>query len=222
MRESRKLIVCYVTDRRSLLSPRATTESEAALVQQIDAAVRAGVDWVQIREKDLPARSLLDLTRAAIRTCAPPGRPGRARILVNDRMDVAWAAGAGGVHATETSLPIPALIEARRASGRADFLVGASCHSLRRVESAAAEGADYVFFGPVFATPSKAEFGPPQGLAALAEACKAVSIPVLAIGGITLETCRACADAGAAGVAAIRPFQQSRDLPEIVARLRAP
>ena len=188
-------------------------------MRRIEEAVRAGVDWVQIREKDLPARNLADLTRAAIEVSARAAA-GRARILVNDRFDVAWAAAAAGVHAGENSLPVRALSEARRRLGREAFLVGASCHSLRGAVSAAEDGADYVFFGPVFATPSKAGFGAPQGLAKLAEACEAVSIPVVAIGGISVENAGACRKAGAAGIAAIRLFQASSNLAEIVGRLQ--
>jgi thiamine-phosphate pyrophosphorylase len=86
---------------------------------------------------------------------------------------------------------------------------------------AAKEGANYLQFGPVFATPSKEKFGPPQGLEKLAEVCAAVSIPVLAVGGITLENARACQQAGAAGIAAIRLFQQGSNVTEIAAALRA-
>ena len=196
-------------------------DREAALTQRIENAARAGVDWVQIREKDLPARNLMDLTRTAIRACQNLSTRSQARILVNDRCDVAWAAGAAGVHAGEKSLPVRSLIEARHASGLANFLVGASCHSVGGAKNAAEEGADYLLFGPVFATPSKAGFGPPQGLAKLAEACKATSLPVIAIGGITVENARACREGGAAGIAAIRLFQQSGDLAEIVAGLTA-
>jgi thiamine-phosphate pyrophosphorylase len=208
-----QFILCYVTDRHSL-DVSASQNREAALAQHIESAVRAGVHWVQIREKDLPARDLTDLTCAAIRACKNLSRQGEARILVNDRCDVAWAAGAAGVHAGEESLPVRVLVNARRESGLANFLVGASCHSLGGAIHKAEEGADYLFFGPVFATPSKARFGPPQGLARLAQICRAVSIPVIAIGGITLENARACREAGAAGIAAIRLFQQNRDLEE--------
>lgn len=209
-----------MTDRQSL-AVAAGEHREAALAQRIQIAVRAGVPWVQIREKDLPARILMDLTRTATQAYKDSPTHDGSRVLVNDRCDVAWAAGAGGVHAGETSLPVRMLVEARRASGLANFLVGASCHSLDGAISAAAEGADYLLFGPVFATPSKAGFGPPQGLEQLAQVCGAVSVPVIAIGGVTVENAWACREAGACGIAAIRLFQESRDLPVIVARLSA-
>jgi thiamine-phosphate pyrophosphorylase len=215
-----KLIVCYVTDRQSV-DATPGERRESALLQRIENAANAGVGWIQIREKDLPARELLDLTRTAIRVCGNLSVRPAARILVNDRADVAWAAGAAGVHLGERSLPIPTLVNVLRGPARTDFLVGASCHSLGAALRAAGEGADYLFFGPIFATPSKAGFGPPQGLPKLAEICRAVSIPVIAIGGITLENAAACAAAGAAGIAAIRLFQGKSAVTKIVARLTA-
>jgi thiamine-phosphate pyrophosphorylase len=192
---------------------------ESVLARQIENAVQAGIHWVQIREKDLPARHVMDLTRAAIQVCHNHAPKSLTRILVNDRCDVAWAARAAGVHLGEKSLPVRAVAEARRAFGTAEFLIGVSCHSVKDAIRAAEDGADYAFFGPVFATPSKAGFGSPQGAGKLAEVCRAVSIPVIAIGGITPENARSCRAAGAAGIAAIRLFQQNGELAEIVARL---
>ena len=147
-----------------------------------------------------------------------------SRILVNDRLDVALAEHAGGVHLSENSLPPE---EARRLLGSLsakipshDFLIGVSCHSLKAAQLAASAGADYIFFGPVFATPSKAAYGAPQGLDRLAEVCGSVAIPVLAIGGITLANASSCFSAGACGIAAIRLFQDSADPAELVRKLR--
>jgi thiamine-phosphate pyrophosphorylase len=213
-----KFLVCYVTDRQSLpLQPGQNRES--AVAQHIENAVRAGVDWVQIREKDLPGRDLVSVARSAIRVCQSASAQSKTRVVVNDRLDVAWAAGAAGVHAGEQSLPVRVLVDARRASGPANFILGASCHSIGSAIAAAEQGADYLFFGPVFETPSKAALGPPQGLLKLAQICRAVSIPVIAIGGIALENARACREAGAAGIAAIRLFQQNGDISQIVADL---
>jgi thiamine-phosphate pyrophosphorylase len=150
---------------------------------------------------------------------------GATRILVNDRLDVALAEKAGGVHLGEDSLPVQEAKRLFEASSAAkslppDFLAGVSCHSLEAAQSAATAGADYIFFGPVFATPSKAAYGAPQGLARLAELCTSVTIPVLAIGGITLENAPACFSAGASGIAAIRLFQESADPAGIVRALR--
>ncbi len=228
-------LICYVTDRRSLVAAEAA-ETRKVLLQRIEDAAAAGVDWIQIREKDLSGKecSLLALealqraANSATRTASsavPPSRPrassARARILVNDRLDVALAVQAGGVHLGENSLPPQ---EARRLvvslhRGK-NFLIGVSCHSLEAAKAAERGGADYLFFGPVFATPSKAAYGAPQGLERLAQVCRAVSLPVLAIGGITLENGAACLSAGASGIAAIRFFQDATDLPALVRALR--
>jgi thiamine-phosphate pyrophosphorylase len=214
-------ILCYVTDRRSL-SVAASSDAVSTLLAKIGAAAAAGVDWVQLRVKDLPADRVASLTRQALaRTAHVSDGRQRTRILVNDRLDIALTEAAGGVHLGERSLPVKEakrLIELR--SSGADFIVGASCHSLQAAESAARDGADYLIFGPVFATPSKAAFGAPQGLDMLARVCRAVTIPVLAIGGISPENASACLNAGASGVAAIRLFQEAADLTGLVASLR--
>jgi thiamine-phosphate pyrophosphorylase len=218
-------LLCYVTERRSLPGV-AASQQLTALVQKIAECVAAGVDWVQIREKDLSARELAALTRQAVQTVAKYStQKTRARVIVNDRLDVAIAGRAGGVHLGEKSLP-PAeakrLIQSAQAKGLLadDFLLGVSRHTCDAAKAAETDGANYIFFGPVFATPSKAAFGPPQGLARLTEVCRAVSIPVLAIGGITPENSKACLQAGAAGIAAIRLFQDSHDLDGVIAALR--
>jgi thiamine-phosphate pyrophosphorylase len=215
-------ILCYVTDRRSL--PLATPSAEfSALLQKIAELARVGVDWVQIREKDLSARKLTALVQETAH-CLPAGpgkNPGTTRILINDRVDVALTQSAAGVHLGESCLAVDEvkrLVESQ-ASTR-DFLLGVSCHSLEGAKSAAVDGADYIFFGPVFATPSKATFGEPQGVTRLAEVCRSVAIPVLAIGGITLENAATCFTAGAAGIAAIRLFQDAPDPAATVEALR--
>ena len=215
-------LLCYVTDRHSL----ATSESGEplkTLLLKIEAAAAAGVEWIQIREKDLSGRGCGLLTREAVQRTAKSqaGRADRTRIIVNDRVDVALTENAGGVHLGEKSLLVA---EAKRLvvdrGERNDFVIGVSCHSLEAARSAEGDGADYLFFGPVFATPSKATFGAPQGLERLATVCREVSIPVLAIGGITLENASACFVAGAAGIAAIRPFQDAQDISSLVHSLR--
>jgi thiamine-phosphate pyrophosphorylase len=188
------------------------------LYDSIRRAAAAGAGWIQIREKDLDSRSLVELARFAVAET----RATSARVLVNDRLDVALAANAAGVHLGEKSLPLEMVVEWRRSAGRSDFLIGVSCHSLEAAKSAAGDGASYLFFGPVFATPSKAAFGAPQGLGPLAEVCRSVSIPVLAIGGVTLENAAACFAAGASGIAAIRLFQDAPDPAGVIAALRQP
>jgi thiamine-phosphate pyrophosphorylase len=213
-----KPLLCYVTDRNALAKPSSLTE-------QISRAVAAGIDWIQIREKDLSARELLEVAQAAVKVAAASPGSNATRIIINDRLDVALAAGARGVHLGEASITVAAVSAWRNAAivGNAalkNFLIGASCHSVESVRAAERDGADYVIFGPVFATPSKEKFGAPHGINRLAEASKAVRIPVLAIGGITEENARECFAAGAAGIAAIRMFSGERDLAGIVGRLR--
>ncbi len=198
-----KPIVCYVTDRKALGSANAAGN----VLAKIRAATAAGVGWVQIRERDLPARELLALVKAAI-----VAREGGARILVNDRLDVALAAGAAGVHLGGGSVSAHVVVRwLRERSAPAEFLVGVSCHSLEDARAAEDARASYVFFGPVFETPSKKSYGPPQGIAKLAEVCSAVRIPVIAIGSVNEENATECMRAGAAGIAAIRMFQEMRE-----------
>jgi thiamine-phosphate pyrophosphorylase len=190
---------------------------------KIKAASLAGVDWIQIREKDLSGRECVLLAREALRRTEQSSNSSatRTRILVNDRLDVALAEGTGGVHLGENSLPVQEVRRCVDSRGeRKDFLVGVSCHSLAAAKSAASGGADYIFFGPVFATPSKAAFGAPQGIERLKEVCRAVSIPVIAIGGITLSNSAACLSAGASGLAAVRLFQDAPDIPSSVQALK--
>lgn len=163
-------------------------------------AVDKGVSLFQIREKNLSGRVLYELTsRAAVIT-----RGSSTRLLVNDRSDIARAAGADGAQLTSQSLPACVV----RETCGPKFLIGVSTHSREEVLAARAQGADFVVFGPVFETESKLAFGAPQGLERLRAVCsEAGSFPVLAIGGISLENMQSCFDAGARGVAAIRMFQ---------------
>jgi thiamine-phosphate pyrophosphorylase len=225
-KSSRKPTVCYVTDRKSLgpASAAAIPVENAGIVNILDgirAAVDAGADWVQIREKDLPAREALALTRAAV--TASEAKHARARVIVNDRLDVALAAGAGGVHLGGESLPAREVVPwCRAGNAPREFLIGVSCHTLEEARAAEHAGADYIFFGPVFDTPSKRRFGQPQGLALLSEICRTIGIPTIAIGGVDENNSVECLRAGAAGVAAIRLFQEERrpgELKNFIARL---
>jgi thiamine-phosphate pyrophosphorylase len=211
-----------VTDRRSLAATD-SLEAQEMLLLKVEAAADAGVDWIQIREKDLSGKNCAYLTREALQRTKKSAKRKTvpARILVNDRLDVALSQRASGVHLGENSLPLAEanrLVENR--GERKDFLVGVSCHSLQAAKAAASGGAHYLFFGPVFVTPSKVAFGAPQGLDRLAEICHAVSVPVLAIGGITLENAADCLAAGASGIAAIRLFQDARDMSSVVQSLQ--
>ncbi len=182
----------YITDRQS-------AGGVEALLGWVERAAERGVDWIQVREKDLPARELLLLTRRILDLV----KPRSTRVLVNSRTDVALAAGAHGVHLQENAIS-PKILRPLCPPG---FLIGVSTHSVEGAREAGAAGADFVVFGPVFATPSKAAFGPPQGLAKLRETVSAVTIPVLALGGVTQENTNTCIEAGAAGIAGISIFQ---------------
>ena len=133
-------------------------------------------------------------------------RGNKTRLLVNDRADVARAAGADGVHLTAHSLPADVV---RDICGP-EFLIGVSTHSLAEAQAARGSGADFVVFGPVFETESKRAFGPPQGLAKLRKVTRQLDgFPVLAIGGITLENAAECFAAGASGIAGISLFNDA-------------
>jgi thiamine-phosphate pyrophosphorylase len=218
-------VVCYVTDRRSLVPSEARDEA-APLLEKIRAAARAGVDWVQIREKDLSSRNLFALVCASVAAAnelADGKGERKTQIYVNDRLDVALAARAAGVHLGGESLPAADVVRwCRAGNAPAEFRIGASCHSAEAAQEAEQSGADYVFFGPVFETPSKKSFGPPQGTERLSRVCGAVRIPVIAIGGVNETNAQECIRAGATGVAAIRLFQgaaNAQALGRIVSRL---
>jgi thiamine-phosphate pyrophosphorylase len=203
-----KPIACYVTDR--IAFPAETCVRD--VLARIRAAAEAGADWVQIREKDLGSGALYALVRDALALVADVRRERGAatRVIVNGRLDVAVACGADGVHLGYASVPAQDAIRwCHNGGAPREFIVGVSCHSLEDARSAEAAGADYVFFGPVFDSPSKREFGAPQGAAKLREVARALRIPLIAIGGINASNARECLQTGAAGVAAIREFQDS-------------
>ena len=173
------------------------------LDEVIAAAARGGLGAVQLREKDLSARDLHDLGASLQETLDHH----RVPLLINDRIDVALALDAAGVHLAGHSLPTRS---ARRVLGP-DKLLGVSTHSLDAARQAAEEGADFVVFGPVFATPSKLAYGPPQGLPRLAEVVRDVPVPVIAIGGITPANVPQVMQTGAHGVAMIRAVLAAPD-----------
>lgn len=207
-------LVCYVTDRKSLTHTGMEVSLTSTILPNIQLAVHAGVDWLQLREKDLPAGQLLELARATVHLSKEQGAgtDHQLQTIINDRLDVALAARADGVHLGRESAPVLDVVRWCRAGNAPDrFVIGVSCHSLEDAREAETAKADYIFFGPVFETPSKQAFGTPQGIERLAEVCRAVRLPIIAIGGVDQENAALCIRAGAAGIAAIRIFQQSTD-----------
>lgn len=174
-------------------------------------AARAGLTDLMIREKDLDGGPLLALVREAVARARPWG----VRVIVNDRVDVALAAAADGVHLGVAGLTVAA---AREMAGGA-LRVGASTHTLDELRAAQEAGADYATFGPVFPTASKAAYGPPMGVEALRRAVRAASIPVLALGGITADRAALLGETGIAGVAAIGAILGSSDPAAAVAAI---
>jgi thiamine-phosphate pyrophosphorylase len=179
------------------------------LVEVVEAALQGGVRLVQLREKDLPTRDLVALAtdlRAITKRYD-------AALLINDRIDVAMAVGADGVHLPATSFSVA---DARELLGP-ERIIGASTHSPEEAAAAGRAGADFVVFGPVFETPSKQAYGPPVGLDRLSETVQATSLPVLAIGGVTVEGVEEILTCGAGGVAVVRSIFAADD-PEVSAR----
>jgi thiamine-phosphate pyrophosphorylase len=165
------------------------------LLWVLERALDGGVDAIQLREKDLSGKDLFQLAEKTRQLCDRYG----AALFINDRVDVALAIDAAGVQLGKTSLPI----EAARALLGPGKLIGASTHSLEEVTEAKSSGADFVLFGPVYFTPSKASFGAPQGLAALRKVVELDALPVYAIGGITAANVGAVRSVGARGIALI-------------------
>ena len=188
------------------------SEEFASILQQVAVAVTAKVSLIQIREKQLTARVLGELTtRAAALT-----RLSNTRLLVNDRADIARAAGADGVHLTTRSLA-PEVI--RHTFGD-DFLIGVSTHSAAKARAARDAQADFVVWGPVFATESKRTYGAPLGTLMLDSVTKELApFPIIALGGINLDNAGACFEAGASGIAGIRLFSDPENFAEIINRI---
>ena len=230
------MLLYYITDRRQL--PGSPAEQRRALLAKIAEAARAGVDYIQLREKDLAVRELEALATEAAALLAglkSEERSLKPRLLINSRTDVALAAGASGVHLPAGDLrasEVRALVEtASRYSvpGAQYFSIGVSCHSAEEVAAAAAHGADFAVFGPVFEKQGAVAGGLERlraacrGLGAVAhtEGAHPTAMPVLALGGVTLQNAAECLRAGAAGIAGIRLFQDAKELGKLVRDLRA-
>ena len=194
------MLLYYITDRKQF--DGSTAEQRRRLLQKISKAAEAGIDLIQLRERDLSARELEDLAAEAV--AAVRSADTKTRLLINSRVDVAIACGAHGVHLRSDDIS-PA--DARAIAGqRSGFVVGVSCHSADEVRLAWSQGADFAVFAPVFEKDGKSG----SGIASLRVACRAVAhFDVFALGGATIRNASACLEAGAAGIAGIRLFQQS-------------
>jgi thiamine-phosphate pyrophosphorylase len=221
-------LLYYITDRTALSEEEPTRRR--LLLDKIQEAARAGVDYIQLREKDLPARDLESLAREAIRiiTQLRTGhREARTALLINSRTDLALAVGADGVQLRSDDVSPQAVrtvwqhryergaVGPARANSPREPLIAVSCHSPAEVAQAAAAGATFAVFAPVFEKKGSV----PAGLNLLGKGC-AAHIPVLALGGITLANARSCLEAGAAGIAAIRLFQDN-NIAEVAKHLRS-
>lgn len=236
-------LLSYITD-RTAFGPDEPTRRRCLLEKIVEAA-RAGVDYIQLREKDLSTRQLESLAREAVailEKLRTENRELKTKLLINSRTDVALASGADGMHlrsddisprdarlictkalVVTAALGCPAQSAAAHpapsSAGRAHFpLIGISCHSPQEVLQAAADGANFAVFAPVFEK-TDAPGTQPAGLTQLREACKA-KIPVLALGGVHLANAKQCLEAGAAGIAAIRLFQENK-VAAVVAQLHS-
>jgi thiamine-phosphate pyrophosphorylase len=206
------LIYLITSDQTTVHTTRAT-EDFSNILKLVRSAVAARIDLIQIREKNLSAGMLYELASVAARIT----KGSATRLLINDRSDIAAAAGADGVQLTTTSLPTAVV---RQTFGD-EFLIGVSVHSLEEASEARQGGADFAVFGPVFETASKQKYGPPLGLAALARVSSDLApFPIVAIGGIDIINAADCIAAAARGVAAITMLQQADELAEVAAEIR--
>jgi len=212
------LLLCYITDRSQF--PGSEEQKHARLLQKISECAAAGVDYIQLREKDLSLRELERLAECAMKALASGTS---TRLLINSRVDVALACGAHGVHLPASDIsPSEARALFARAKKLSSAVIGASCHSAEEASLAEAHGADFALFGPVFEKNRQAN---PHGEKSLRAVCHRpgmarIPMPVLALGGIDLRNAERCIRAGASGIAGIRLFQQNAT-EEIVKKLRA-
>jgi thiamine-phosphate pyrophosphorylase len=221
-----RCLLYYITDRSAF--PGNESARRTRLLEKISEAGTAGVEFIQLREKDLPTRELESLAREAVSVLTEVRtgqRENRTKLLINSRTDVALASGADGVHLRSDDIFPPEVRAIWKPSGSdaaspgpasapPEPLIAVSCHTSAEVNAAAANGADFAVFAPVFQKHGER----PAGLNLLREACQA-KIRVLALGGVTLDNAQSCLQAGAAGIAAIRLFQEN-DIAAVVRRLR--
>ena len=220
------MILYYITDRQQF--PGDAAEQRRRLLAKISEAVRAGIDYIQLREKDLLSGELEILARDAADLLAD-GQGSRTRLLINSRSDVALACGAAGVHLTSNDISAGDARALWMNSRQRPPVLAVSCHSVAEVRMAESQGANFAVLAPIFGKGS----APGIGLDLLREACGQVQapehtesaphlfgFPVVALGGVTLDNAAACVVAGAAGIAGIRIFQE-QDVEDVVRKLRA-
>jgi len=216
------VLLYYITDRKQF--PGLEPHRRELLLAKIAEAARAGVDYIQLREKDLPARELESLARDVVRIVRETRNAKRAtHLLISSRSDIALATGADGIHLPSDDISaadaraVYSSVLARNVKRKTrNVIIAVSCHSADEIRRAEAEGSDFAVFGPVF---EKIGTSMRVGVDALRAACQVGHMPVLAIGGVTLENARACVEAGAAGIAAIRLFQEN-DIFKVAQELR--
>ncbi len=221
-------LLYYITDRSQFRGTELARRD--ALLAKVAEAARAGIDYIQLREKDLSGRELETLAREVVVVAHKNvgANSTATRVLINSRTDVALATGADGVHLRADDIAphevrsifdrvVTELRPATAQPRQSHFLVAASCHTVADIFRAGAEKVDFAVFAPVFGKSSAPETHP-RGLVALQEACRAKT-PVLALGGVTLENAASCLNAGAVGIAGIRLFQEN-NIEDVVRSLR--
>ena len=209
------MLLYYITDRSQFSA--AEPDRQTRLIERIGDAVRCGIDFIQLREKDLSAHQLEALARAVIQAVRASGSP--TRLLINSRTDIALAVDAHGVHLRSHDVsPIEVGRIWRGAGQKNKPVIAVSCHTEAEALDAKKNGADFVVFGPVFEKKGSPE-APATGLDQLRSACRH-GVPVVALGGVTRQNAYLCVQAGAEGIAGIRLFQDG-DLAATVKKLRA-
>jgi thiamine-phosphate pyrophosphorylase len=215
------VLLCYITDRTQFAGDETTRRER--LLNKISEAARSGVDYIQLREKDLSGRELESLAQAALARVLSADSP--TKLLINSRTDIAIAVGAHGIHLRSQDLSPKDVREIYRECGMDTParekpgvpVIGVSCHTVAEVAHAALSGATFAVLGPIFEK-SYAPDTPALGLKELRKACH-YKIPVFPLGGVTMQNAQSCLKAGAAGIAGIRLFQQN-NIVEVIRRLQ--
>lgn len=208
--KSEKTLTYLITD--GSLTAQNFNHQSKQLLQKLKVAIDAGISMIQIREKQLFPRLVVELASQVIRITQISG----TKILINDRADLALALGADGVHLTSNSIPTRII----RQNFPPDFIIGVSAHSLAKAQEAKHQGADFAALCPIFETASKATYGAPQGIEKLKEIAEKVEeFPIIALGGIDEDNFVKALRSGASGVAGISLFGNSEKLSELIKKI---